>query len=553
MFKQLLESSQQQLKQQQELIAAQLQKHEHKKSQKKQQKLLKQQQLHLQFQIQQQIQLQQHQILLNQQQQQYQQQSSNTTTSTSATTANTTNTSVDVQASTSKAATSYPNVFFPPAPASPAPNLHNSTSQLYNTLINNLTPVIVPPTPNTAALLAGTPRTPLPQPAQTPSGPIRCDIAECGKTFRKQSLLDYHLKYQHNNQLANLAVVNNNNNSIEQQQQQRRLSTNSNQPQTQTPKRKLNSTSSTSTSTTTTTTNGSSSSSAIKKSTATCDYREGDEPYEVIYCTCGEHTSEGFMIQCEICLCWQHGDCVGVKSAKSPEADNYLCWICRVPGNKLKQLKYQNWMSGGQTNDTGTGTGITKNRKNSVDVVIDADATSAEKLALLNECSRKYYNLNLLMYTLEYQMSLFHQLQSNEEEKENERRRKQTPKRQTDEDDDKADNSVGAVVAEEADDGVADLNDDERDEEENENESDAHDDEEERKSFDRIEKLMHNIAHLQMCLNKKFNEFNSKIDEFEHKYKCDDASFLSRNLNLKDLHGKLQTIMCSNGASVGSG
>jgi hypothetical protein len=184
------------------------------------------------------------------------------------------------------------------------------------------------------------------------------------------------------------------------------------------------------------------------------DYADLDDPYEVIHCKCGNHVNTGFMIQCEICLCWQHGECAKIKTAKCVPK-NYFCWICKMPSNKLKQLKYQNWMS-----EDASKSNIKLKENNETNV------EDAEKLQLLNECSKKYYNLNLLMYTLEYQMSVLSQLTKNE------------PffNKQQDQLTD------------------ADLN------EVNE------------EAVDQVEKLLQNIAHLQNCLSKRFNEFNSKID-----------------------------------------
>lgn len=46
------------------------------------------------------------------------------------------------------------------------------------------------------------------------------------------------------------------------------------------------------------------------------EYTEED----VIRCICGTYSDEGFMIQCEKCLVWQHGNCVGVKPDEGVEA-----------------------------------------------------------------------------------------------------------------------------------------------------------------------------------------------------------------------------------------
>jgi len=37
----------------------------------------------------------------------------------------------------------------------------------------------------------------------------------------------------------------------------------------------------------------------------------------------------GFMIQCEECLCWQHSACMGLLEESIPE--QYVCYVCRDP------------------------------------------------------------------------------------------------------------------------------------------------------------------------------------------------------------------------------
>ena len=36
---------------------------------------------------------------------------------------------------------------------------------------------------------------------------------------------------------------------------------------------------------------------------------------EVVHCTCGHTEGDGMMVQCESCLTWQHGGCLGIDSA----------------------------------------------------------------------------------------------------------------------------------------------------------------------------------------------------------------------------------------------
>lgn len=65
-----------------------------------------------------------------------------------------------------------------------------------------------------------------------------------------------------------------------------------------------------------------------------------DQPSDdVVHCMCGSDVDEGFMIQCEQCLCWQHGDCIGIRSNLLPK--KYICYICRNPPGQRSRLKYK--------------------------------------------------------------------------------------------------------------------------------------------------------------------------------------------------------------------
>jgi hypothetical protein len=52
-----------------------------------------------------------------------------------------------------------------------------------------------------------------------------------------------------------------------------------------------------------------------------------DTEESVTRCVCGQDDdNEGFMVCCEQCEVWQHGDCIGVKQTELPEM--YYCEIC---------------------------------------------------------------------------------------------------------------------------------------------------------------------------------------------------------------------------------
>lgn len=71
---------------------------------------------------------------------------------------------------------------------------------------------------------------------------------------------------------------------------------------------------------------------------------------EVINCICAYAEEDGLMIQCELCLCWQHGFCNGiVKESQVP--DKYVCIICRNPERLRVSMRFihdQDWLYDGK-------------------------------------------------------------------------------------------------------------------------------------------------------------------------------------------------------------
>lgn len=71
---------------------------------------------------------------------------------------------------------------------------------------------------------------------------------------------------------------------------------------------------------------------------------------EIINCLCSYGEEDGLMIQCELCLCWQHGGCHGIeKESEVPE--KYVCYICRNPERARESMKYihdQDWLYEGK-------------------------------------------------------------------------------------------------------------------------------------------------------------------------------------------------------------
>lgn len=67
---------------------------------------------------------------------------------------------------------------------------------------------------------------------------------------------------------------------------------------------------------------------------------EEDINGDVIRCMCNEIEEGGFMIQCEQCLTWQHSECVGLSEVTVPP--NYLCYVCTNPRGLRRSAKFKN-------------------------------------------------------------------------------------------------------------------------------------------------------------------------------------------------------------------
>ncbi|XP_026553467.1 PHD finger protein 20 isoform X3 [Pseudonaja textilis] len=67
------------------------------------------------------------------------------------------------------------------------------------------------------------------------------------------------------------------------------------------------------------------------------DVEDDDNDFEIVRCICEVEEENDFMIQCEECLCWQHGVCMGLLEENVPE--KYTCYVCQdPPGTKISKV-----------------------------------------------------------------------------------------------------------------------------------------------------------------------------------------------------------------------
>ncbi|KAJ1525407.1 hypothetical protein ONE63_010221 [Megalurothrips usitatus] len=70
---------------------------------------------------------------------------------------------------------------------------------------------------------------------------------------------------------------------------------------------------------------------------------------ELINCTCGFTEEDGLMIQCDLCLCWQHGLCNQIENIEEVP-QKYVCQICENPIRERKSRHFihdQDWLKEG--------------------------------------------------------------------------------------------------------------------------------------------------------------------------------------------------------------
>ncbi|XP_061112115.1 PHD finger protein 20-like protein 1 isoform X2 [Conger conger] len=78
------------------------------------------------------------------------------------------------------------------------------------------------------------------------------------------------------------------------------------------------------------------------------DFQEEADTAEIVRCICQTQEENGFMIQCEECLCWQHSLCMGLPEDRLPE--QYTCYVCRDPPGQRWSAKYRHdkdWLNRG--------------------------------------------------------------------------------------------------------------------------------------------------------------------------------------------------------------
>ncbi|CAF4394421.1 unnamed protein product, partial [Rotaria sp. Silwood2] len=96
--------------------------------------------------------------------------------------------------------------------------------------------------------------------------------------------------------------------------------------------------------------------------------------YEVIHCLCNCQIDNGFMIQCETCLCWSHCECVGVTANCIPAY--FKCNVC----TKAEVERSPQWSFSSMIDDETTSLFL-------------STSNNSEKVSLFLSYSRRLWNL----------------------------------------------------------------------------------------------------------------------------------------------------------------
>lgn len=105
---------------------------------------------------------------------------------------------------------------------------------------------------------------------------------------------------------------------------------------------------------------------------------------ELVNCTCRRVEEDGLMIQCDICLCWQHGYCIGLED-EDPVPEKHVCETCRQPTGGRTEARFsldQDWLKEGKlpSCEAVLGSGFVKNKSSSA--IMDRE-TAFRKLSEL--------------------------------------------------------------------------------------------------------------------------------------------------------------------------
>lgn len=143
------------------------------------------------------------------------------------------------------------------------------------------------------------------------------------------------------------------------------------------------------------------------------DIHESDEVEELVHCCCDLKEESGLMIQCEVCLTWQHGMCFGIET-EDAVPESYICFECKDPrgGRKSQRFAFdQEWLKKGKMSTFGYLRG-----DNDEHIDSQQSATSMEQMKATNQLVHLILDVQNVLRSLRYKIQLLKSTEPNVDE-----------------------------------------------------------------------------------------------------------------------------------------
>jgi len=127
------------------------------------------------------------------------------------------------------------------------------------------------------------------------------------------------------------------------------------------------------------------------------ELKEGTETMsegEVVHCVCCHPEGDGMMVQCEVCLTWQHGQCLGIEG-EGQVPDKYICSVCLAPPLGRQSAIYgldMDWIREGKL------VGLNKS--------MDHQEAKEKQLKTLSDLMADLVNLSSVLHSLQVKLAV---------------------------------------------------------------------------------------------------------------------------------------------------
>ncbi|RWS25423.1 uncharacterized protein B4U80_00560 [Leptotrombidium deliense] len=132
------------------------------------------------------------------------------------------------------------------------------------------------------------------------------------------------------------------------------------------------------------------------------DIHENDDFEEFVHCVCDLKEESGLMIQCEVCLTWQHGQCFNIEKEEDVR-DSYVCYFCKNPRLVRESCRFkfdQEWLKKGKL------PALVPPKDDEMHKDAQQSATSIEQLKNTNHLMKAMVEVVEIIQSLRYKISL---------------------------------------------------------------------------------------------------------------------------------------------------